>query len=193
MVPSINDPATCFSSLATAPLIQPAPVTSSAVVTSSVVTSAQKQARFSSKSVSTDGAEGRCLNDPVTKVEPVANLMSSANETVASFLRSIAFKEEDELSQASSFDAPMSTVTFEAPQVHTLTRRPVVVYFDQSLVKICFFHIFQMENVKKKKKKAEVFLGLDLNAGRGFYSQEKYFLHFFVGLSVYVHDRSLLV
>ncbi len=56
------------------------------------------------------------MNEPMAKVEPVANL-SSANETVASFLRSIAFKEEDELSQASSFDAPISTVTFEAPQV----------------------------------------------------------------------------
>ncbi len=58
------------------------------------VTSAQKQARFSSKSVSTDGAEGRCLNEPnvgKNNSEPVVNL-SSANETVASFLRSITFK-----------------------------------------------------------------------------------------------------
>jgi hypothetical protein len=80
------------------------------------VTSAQKQARFSSKSISTDGAEGRCLNEPKPKPELIANL-SSANETVASFLRSIAFKEEDEMSQASSFETPMATVTFEAPQV----------------------------------------------------------------------------
>ena len=82
------------------------------------LTSSQKQARFSSKSISTDGAEGRCLNEPRPKpeAEPVANL-ASANETVASFLRSIAFKEEEELSQASSFETPMSTVTFEQPQV----------------------------------------------------------------------------
>ena len=86
-----------------------------------VVTSAQKQARFSSKSVSTDGAEGRCLNEPnvgKNNSEPVVNL-SSTNETVASFLRSITFKEEDELSQSSSYETPnmANTVTFDAPQV----------------------------------------------------------------------------